>query len=1119
MEQGSNTAFTKAYKQLNAAQKKAVDTIDGPLLVIAGPGTGKTQLLSARVANILAKTDTLPQNILCLTFTESGALNMRERLSRFIGQSAYDVTISTYHALGSDILRRYPQYFTEYRLESAIDDLGKHQIVSSIVEGMSYSNPLKQTRHHLGDLLATISEIKRGLLNSDDLRVIARENASFITIINQQALEIFKDFTRMPGTYAKAVEPFSQLHQACQLQASQAAVIPRFGSLASAAADSLGVALEIATETNSSKPLTAWKNIWLVKDENNHLVFDGELENARIEALAGVLEAYQAALTARGQYDFDDMITRAIGALKEHDDLRFTLQEQYLYILLDEFQDTNAAQLQLVTLLTDNPINEGRPNVMAVGDDDQAIYAFQGAEYSNMLDFYQMYKGVDVISLKENYRSVSEILQTASSIANQIGARLQDNFEGVTKELIASNNSLAKSHIRRQDFLSPLAQYDWIATEINNLIDKGTAPKEIAVLAPRHKHLEPLTAHLNARGIPVRYEKRENILEAPVVSQLLTMSQLVIALSQKNDGAANSLWPEVLSFDFWQLPTSSIWNISWLTGNKERHISWSQALLEDGETFRRVALLFLTLAHKTKTTSLETMLDYLIGNELADTNEADTPQVGSPLKDFYLSAANQTKHPELFYETLSHITVLRAKLRAYQDTSEHVLKLGDFVSFVNEYEAAETPILNSSPYNQDANAVQLMTVFKAKGLEFEHVFLPSLQDDVWGSSNRGSSNKLTLPANLVPIRYAGTTEDERLRLLFVALTRARVGLHLTSYRSDYAGKLTKRLKYLDEQEIEADRFKALKLPEAFQDIFLDESVPPHVDTLRLDWRTRHLDGLAETSLKSLLEERLENYQLSPTHLNSFTNLEYAGPERFFFSTILRFPEAPGIDGQFGNAIHETLESLQYAVTETGKQPDLSKTLTTFKENLETKHLLPADFKLQYERGVTALTAFLKSYTSYKSTDKAEVNFRNENVFIGDAHLAGKIDRLEIDAENKTIIVVDYKTGRSYDRWENIPKLYRYRQQLYAYKLLLEHSRTFANYKVVGAKLAFVETDQRGRINILDIKFSDDEMHRVEGLLQALWRHVKALDFPDTSAYPATMTGIKRFEDDLLAGTL
>src|SRR6185312_3367675 len=118
---------------LNTEQQQAVDTLDGPLLVIAGPGTGKTELLGARVANILEQTDTPPQNILCLTFTESGAANMRERLTRFIGPAAYDVAISTYHAFGGDLIRRYPEYFTETRLQNPVDELGRHQIVAGIV--------------------------------------------------------------------------------------------------------------------------------------------------------------------------------------------------------------------------------------------------------------------------------------------------------------------------------------------------------------------------------------------------------------------------------------------------------------------------------------------------------------------------------------------------------------------------------------------------------------------------------------------------------------------------------------------------------------------------------------------------------------------------------------------------------------------------------------------------------------------------------------------------------------------------------------------------------------------------------------------------------------------------
>ena len=177
--------FSDIYTRLNAAQKQAVDTIEGPVLIIAGPGTGKTQLLSARVAQILRQTDTLPQNILCLTFTESGAQNMRDRLSRFIGKSAYDVQIGTYHAFGGDLIHRYPEYFTDARLENPVDELGKRQILSTIVDNLAYSNPLKQTRHHLGDLMATISEVKRGLLTSDGLREIATSNLQAIEQTNK----------------------------------------------------------------------------------------------------------------------------------------------------------------------------------------------------------------------------------------------------------------------------------------------------------------------------------------------------------------------------------------------------------------------------------------------------------------------------------------------------------------------------------------------------------------------------------------------------------------------------------------------------------------------------------------------------------------------------------------------------------------------------------------------------------------------------------------------------------------------------------------------------------------------------------------------------------------------
>lgn len=1124
MEAMTGETFARAYARLNAAQKEAVDTIDGPVLVIAGPGTGKTQLLSARVANILDKTDTDARNILCLTFTESGAANMRERLTRFIGQRAYNVGISTYHAFGDELLRRFPEYFAETRLQTAVDELGKRQILSDIVDGLSYKNPLKQARHHLGDLIGTISEVKRALLDRDALRAIAKENTQFIAHANVSVQEIFAGFTRMPSGasgLAKVAPLFEQTLLVLRQLTPEQPVNTQFGSLAAIAARELQEALDEATASSKTTPLTTWKNNWLAKNADNQLIFDGELENQRINALADVFDQYQTALETRGWYDFDDMIIRAVDALEKNADLRFTLQEQYLYLLLDEFQDTNAAQLKLVELLTDNPVNEGRPNVLAVGDDDQAIYAFQGAQYSNMLDFYQMYRDVRVINLTQNYRSHADILHAARGVAEQIEARLHHHFQNMSKTLEAANRELPPdAHVQRREFLSDIAQYDWMAHEIKQLIDGGTSPSDIAVLAPKHKYLEPLVPYLNALDIPVRYEKRENILEAPVVRQLITMSKLVLALHKQDETVADALWPEVLSFDFWQLPLSAIWQLSWKVNDArgDGKLSWSRALLES-EQFRLPALLMLGCASKVATTSCELILDYLIGTEELKLHEPEHDIVRSPLRPFYTSAEMQTSQPELFYTTLSHLTVLRAKLRDYQATQDTALTLPDLIKFVGLYEAAELQMQSTSPYNQQAEAVQLMTVFKAKGLEFAHVFLPSCHDDVWGSSGRGNSNKLTLPPNLAPIRHAGATEDERLRIFFVALTRAKVGLHLTSYAQGYNGKATKRLKYLDEREQEDGNFKSEILPGKSSIVQQADHQPPSLESLELDWRSRHVAGIATVQLRDLLAARLKNYQLSPTDLNCFVDLEYGGPEQFFFQALLRFPGTPTPDSQFGDAIHDTLEWLQHRVDEQKSLPPLDKTLAYFAAQVRSKKLLEAQSTLLIERGEHALRTYLQQRgTRFKPGDKAEQRFRNEGVFVGAAHLTGKIDRMEIDHEAKTITVVDYKTGKPYAKWAADAKLHKYRQQLYCYKILIEQSDTFKNYTVQSGRLEFVEPEQgTGRICALELNFEDAELARLRQLIQAVWQRIMSLDFPDIAAYASSLTGIKQFEQDLIEG--
>lgn len=1096
--------FTAAYAALNSAQKTAVDSIYGPVLVIAGPGTGKTQLLSARVAHILQVTDALAQNILCLTFTESGATNMRERLASFIGQDAYDVQIATYHAFGSSIISRFPEYFTDLRLERPIDELGKRQILSEIIDSIDYKNPIKQVRHHLGDLVSTISEVKRGLLSPDDLRKLCAENSAIIQQTRGNIASLLEPYAaRLPSKLSVSEPVFQKILASIQSNVPASTNLQR-PSLAYLAAAELETALSDANAIQKTTPLTKWKNTWLQKDDQNRYLLAGTLESKRIAALADVLEAYQLRLNEKGLYDFDDMILRAIEVLEHHDELRYTLQEQYQFILLDEFQDTNAAQLKLVQLLTDNPAHEGKPNILAVGDDDQAIYAFQGALYSNMLDFYRLYKDVQVITLEENYRSQVKILQAAQNIAAQIEARLHHNFEGVSKQLRAVRSEPSDLILTRQSYVSTIAERTGVAAQIHDLIRGGSAPERIVVLAPKHKYLEPLVPYLQQRDIPVSYEKRENILEAPVVRELLTMSKLILALHEGKQSVANALWPEVLSYDFWDFSTSAIWEVSWQAN--DRRTPWSKLLLESPE-FKHAALLMLTLAGKVETESVEFMLDALIGTSDVQTHDRELPSVRSSLREYYFAKNGEG----VLYETVTQLTVLRAKLREHTASERGTLGLADLLAFVDAYAAAEQPMLNTSPYSQSSAAVQLMTVFKAKGLEFDHVFLIACDDSVWGTKATGVGNKLTLPANLASIRHAGSTDDERLRLLYVAVTRARYGLHLTSHEKTFSGKETTPIKYFDERSGANEVQEIHILPEGFTHIERISAEQPSLEALTLNWQQRHYH--ITPPLAELLSHRLKRYQLSATHLTHFLDLKYGGPESFLLGTILRFPSAPSVDTIFGNAIHETLQWIQGEVNRTAKLPSMPETLRHTAAYLEREPLTPEQMVLQTSRAQHALSAYLTNEaTKFVKGNVAEKSFRDEGVFIGDVHLGGKIDLLVVDNENKSITVVDYKTGQL---GSDPIKLHRYTLQLYCYKLLVENSRTYRGYSVEAGKLVFVEPTANGAIISKEIAFTDKHVQRTKQLLTALWRRVITLDMPSTDGFGDSLKDSIAFEDMLI----
>ena len=1108
--------FSTEYQKLNSAQRRAVDQIDGPVLVIAGPGTGKTQLLSMRVANILEKTDTLAQNILCLTFTESAAANLRKRLSDLVGKLAYDVSINTYHSFGSELIRRFPEYFVDGPDLRPADDLSIDQTLRKILEDLPYSDPLKFSSSYIRDVGSLLSDFKRALLSPADVMSVAKNNLKFISSMSTTTAETLSNMQRINKTSA---ELFRGLIEETGDKYTTSDPMPQnIKSLHEQWQARLEIALEYFDETGKTTEITAWKNSWLAKNNKGQFIVAGEAANKKLLSAGNVYEQYLASLAAQNLYDYDDMIIRAIKGLKTNDDLRFSLQEQYQYLLLDEFQDTNIAQLELVKLLADNPVNEGRPNIMAVGDDDQAIFAFQGADYSHMLDFAQSYNNVEIVTLTENYRSHKDILGLAHNLSEQIDKRLHHNFEGVTKVLSASNTKMPKDAvIERREFKSDVSEYSWVSKQVTKLIDSGVPASEIAILAPKHRYLEPLIPYLNKAKLSVHYEKRENVLDDQLVGQLTQMAQLVTALSSNNHELAASLWPEVLSYEPWHLPTSLIWQLSW--DANDNHKDWTNILLNNEGT-RLIALFFIRLSLIMGSETLEIMLDYLIGAAPIELGESSDDIFTSPFYDYYFGSEKLSDKSLKFWDLLNNLTVLRQHLREYKPAEITALKLGDLIEFISAYRKANIKILNTNPHHESDNAVQIMTAFKSKGQEFEAVFILATSDEIWGGGARAQSSRLTLPINLEHIRYGGADDDERLRLLFVAVTRAKRQLYITNYTNNYAGKPLSRLRYLNEYENEDGDSISHYLPLPNQKIINDDSSGPSIEDFSSYWESRHIEGSKQANLKALLQPRLDKFMLSPTHVNSFIDTVYGGPEKFFVNTLLRFPKAPTATGQYGNAMHESLEWIHNINKRHGTLPSENELIDHFIIQLKSKKLSEKDTDQLVERGRVALHSYYdQKRDTFDATNEHEYNFKNEGVFIGKAHLSGKIDQLIIDKQTKTITVVDFKTGTSYDRWSNLPKLYKYKQQLYIYKLLIENSHSFTGYTVVGAKLQFVEPNDNGEIVDLHLKFDDVELEQVKKLITKVWEHIMNLDFPSISSYSADYKGMRLLEDNLISGDI
>ena len=1161
--------FQTRYAKLNTNQRQAVDYIHGSLLVIAGPGTGKTELLSMRTAQILRQTDTLPDSILCLTFTESGAANMRQRLRQIIGEDAYKIAIHTFHSFGTEIINQHCQYFFRGADAQPADELTQHQIVTGILEGLDWRNPLSAKNNgefvYTNELIRVISEFKQSGLTPAELRLVMADNQRAIADIAPDIQQVFA-----AKISKKTIELFAPLAEKIAERVGEGnstttANLPSsITPYAHVLALSIAHTAQEAIDANSTKPLTAWKNKWCEKNAGGEFVLKDFAASEKLSAAIDVYEVYGNVLAERSLFDYDDMILSVIQACEAHPELRANLQEQFQFIMVDEFQDTNLAQLRLLFDLTGD---EDDPNIMAVGDDDQAIFSFQGADVGNIQRFRQHYHDPKIIVLTDNYRSAADILTAARGVITQGADRLENTIDGLSKQLTA-HESGSGAQVEIQEFTSVSEERAGVARQIAELIKRGEKPEHITVIARHHKELIELLPYLYRQNLMVNYERHDDILEQDIIQALDKLARVVMAIHQNNLDTANSLLPEVIAHPAFGFSALDIWQLS-LHAYKNRQL-WLESMLANS-TFQLFGEWLLERAKDVPNLPLEEQLDKLLGLEMgAGITPIDSVQQTSPenpqtpgakrgvdrdssgthsSKEFLQSAGEEpllglrtatiarassdarrekrspskgsslnslaahyfspealAQNPDTYLTTLESLRTLRQKLR--DRTTDATPTLADFLEFIDLHRSTKTRLTHIRPQASAlGSAINLMTAHKSKGLEFPHVFVIGAIDSAWGEKVRSRSRLIRYPANL-QLQPAGASYDERLRLFFVAMTRAKTTLTMTYSQTNDAGSDTMIASFLTAHT--PTIIPAADMPAT------------QITVAQTDWNTR-LSAPITAELKDVLAPTLETYKLSITHLNNFLDVSRGGPQNFLLNNLLRFPSAKSPAASYGTAIHASLQQLHNLLRADHRLPPTERILHYFRTSLEAQHLPPDDFALYLDKGTAALTAFLDAKSSeFHDTELAELDFAHQGIVVGGARLTGKLDVADIDKHNKTIFVTDYKTGKPSHSWKGASdyekiKLHKYRQQMMFYQLLVESSRDYGNFSFTGARLQFVEPDMKtGDILSLEDTFSEEELAEFARLVGIVWRKITTLELPDISGYSADYKGMVQFENDLLA---
>lgn len=961
-----SSIFDQLYSQLNDNQKKAVDTIEGPVVVNAGPGTGKTQILTLRIANILRQQGAdMAENILALTFTNAGVTAMRQRLADIIGSDAYRVGIFTFHSFAEYLIKKYPDYFADMWASRPITDVRRYQIVGDIITAGDFSilRPFTTPLFHVPSILSAIDEIKRDNFSPDGFK---QWNEHY----KQQLLDDENSYYKRNGkSFAKGdIKPYA-----------------------------------------------------LKKYEKN-------LE------LVQVYQTYQDKLESEHLYDFNDMILRVIDAVEKFEDFQYELQERHQYILVDEHQDTNAAQGRIIELLIDASHLDGHPNIFTVGDDKQSIYRFQGASLENFLSFEKKYSDVQIINLVENYRSGQQMLDSSHSLI------IRDATDRSHQQLQAQHTDSA---IACHGFNTYADELQYVGSTIAQLQKNGVKLRDIAIMYRTNKQTDDIRHVLARFGLPAVVMFKENILETPLIYKI------VLLLGCVNDLTDDKKIAELLYSNVFDTRTYDVIQIIEKAKKDHCHIfdvisssaNMCTVNLQNPDTFLHIAHI-LELSHtEFSSNTFLTSFDLLMHSTglLEHIITSD-------------SSAEQLRYYDRFY----------SELRSLADDNLH-LCLEDVLAYVDilrEYNLT----LDSKPQDH-IDAVRLMTVHKSKGLEFEYVFIINMVDKVWG--NKTLRQEYQLPTGSV----RGDDDDER-RLLYVGITRARKECYIT-YAKQTGEKITDPSAFLYDIDKSVMSWNTH-----------DESVDMGEQYTSIDQAVLHQSLYDDELILSLYKRR----SLSVTSLNNYLDC----PAKYFVNNLLQVPATYARSLVYGSVIHSALEQFFTQSKKIGRIAEKDTLIEIFIHTLSSENLDDIETKRIQEKGIENLSSYYDEHASswsYNVENEVRINGVHLLLPNNTITLTGILDKIEIAENGTDIRVIDYKTGKNYSEKSKEQKEALDRQIVF-YALLLDFYRD-GYFNMISGILDFIEPHTKTGVHEQhEMSPSDDDKNSLMHLIDQMDQKVR-----------------------------